>query len=123
MKRILRILTSLVLLTSLVGACKKDVFDSDKAKKITELSFHNDTVDQNHEWTLIKDWNVRVTANVKGVRRIELLSGNPYTGKNVDVVASRTARQDDVVEMYCSLPVICDSLYASRKQRVLGMEG
>ena len=113
MKQSLRILTFLLLLTCLTGACKKEMFDGDKAKKITELSFHNDSVDQFHDWTLIKDWNVLVTANVKGVRRIELLSGNPYTTKNVDVVAGRTARQNDVVEMYCSLPVICDSLYAA----------
>lgn len=113
MKQTLRILTFLLLLACLTGACKKDMFDGDKAKKITELTFHNDSVDQHHDWTLLIDWNVRVKANVKGVRRIELLSGNPYTAKNVDVVASRTARQNDVVEMFCSLPVICDSLYAA----------
>ncbi len=113
MKQTLRMLTFLFLLICLAGACKKEMFDSNTAKKLTELSFHNDTVDQDHDWTLITDWNVRVKANVKGVRRIELLSGNPYTATNVDVVASTTVSRDDVVEMNCSLPVICDSLYAA----------
>ena len=113
MKKTLRMLTFLLLLACLTGACKKDLFDSGKAKMITELSFHNDSVDQYHDWTLIIDWNVRVKANVKGARRIELLSGNPYTDKNVEIVASSAARQDDVVDMYCSLPVISDSLYAA----------
>lgn len=113
MKQSLRLLAFLLLLTSLTVACKKEFFDADKAKTIMELSFHNDSVDQHHDWTLIDDWTVRVKANVKGVRRIELLSGNPYTDKKAEVVANSQAKQGDELQMYCSLPVIADSLYVA----------
>ena len=111
MKQTLRLLVCMATLTLILGACKKEMFDSDTAKKIMDLSFHNDTVDKYHDWTLISDWNVRVKANVEGVRSIKLLSGNPYTDEKVEQVGVREANQDDVIEMSCSLPVIADSLY------------
>ena len=106
MKQTLRLLVCMTTLTLILGACKKEMFDSDTAKKIMDLSFHNDTVDKYHDWTLISDWNVRVKANVEGVRSIKLLSGNPYTDEKVEQVGVREANQDDVIEMSCSLPVI-----------------
>lgn len=111
MKQTLRLLVCMATLTLILGACKKEMFDSDTAKKIMDLSFHNDTVDKYHDWTLISDWNVRVKANVEGVRSIKLLSGNPYADEKVEQVGVREANQDDVIEMSCSLPVIADSLY------------
>ena len=113
MRQTLRILTFFLLLSCLLGACKKNMFDTDTAKKIMDLSFHNDTVDKNHDWSLINDWWVQVKANVKGVRRIELLSGNPYTDSKAEVVASSVASRDEVIDMNCSLPVIADSLYVA----------
>lgn len=118
MKQTLRILTFLLTFSCMLGACRKDMFNSDKAQKITELSFHNDSVDKYHNWSLISDWHVRVLANVKDVRRVELLSGNPYTDKNVEVVANSAAEEDDVLELSCSLPVIAESLYVAAVDRI-----
>lgn len=113
MRHTLRILTLLLLLSCVLGACKKNMFDADTAKKIMDISFHNDTVDKYHDWTLIADWFVQVKANVKGVRRIELLSGNPYTDSKAEVVANSVASKDEVVDINCSLPIIADSLYVA----------
>ena len=113
MRQTLKLLISVLLLTCMLGACKKDMFDPDTAKKMMELTFHNDTVDKRHTWTLIEDWSVLVTANVKGVRRIELLSGNPYTNEKAEVVGNSTASMGDVMELRCSLPSIADSLYVA----------
>ena len=100
-------------MTTMLGACKKEMFNPDLAKKIMDLSFHNDTVDKYHKWTLIEDWSVQVEANVKGVRRIELLSGNPYTDENAEVVGNSPASMGDVIDLSCSLPSIADSLYVA----------
>ena len=113
MRQTLKLLISVLLLTCMLGACKKDMFDPDTAKKMMELTFHNDTVDKRHAWTLIEDWSVLVTANVKGVRRIELLSGNPYTNDKTEVVGISTASMGDVMELRCSLPSVSDSLYVA----------
>ena len=107
MRQTLRILTFFLLLSCLLGACKKNMFDTDTAKKIMDLSFHNDTVDKNHDWSLINDWWVQVKANVKGVRRIELFSGNPYTDSKAEVVASSVASRDEVIDMNCSVCGCC----------------
>lgn len=113
MRHTLRILALFLLLSCVLGACKKNMFDADTAKKIMDISFHNDTVDKYHDWTLIADWFVQVKANVKGVRRIELLSGNPYTDSKAEVVANSVASKDEVVDINCSLPIIADSLYVA----------
>lgn len=113
MRQIMRLLTGFVLTACVLTACKKDMFDTGTAKKIMDLSFHNDTVDKYHQWTLIDDWHIRVTANVKGVKRVELLSANPYTSDKAEVVANSAAREDTVMLMSCTLPAIADTLYAA----------
>ncbi len=113
MRQTQSLMISLLLLSCIFSSCKKDMFDADTAKKIMELSFHNDSVDKNHDWTLISDWKVRVKANVKNVQRIELLSGNPYTNDKAEIVAVSPATEDTVMVMSCSLPVIADSLFAA----------
>ena len=113
MRQAIKLFVGFMVLTIMLSACKKEMFNPDLAKKIMELSFHNDTVDKYHNWTLIEDWSVQVEANVKGVRRIELLSGNPYTDENSEVVANTTASMGDVIDLSCSLPSIADSLYVA----------
>ena len=113
MRQTLRLLTALVLLSCVLGACKKEMFDANTAVTIMELSFHNDSVDKHHDWSLIDDRQLKVTANVKGVRRIELLSGNPYTDKNVEIMATRTVTENSTVVMRCSMPKIAETLYVA----------
>lgn len=113
MRQTLRLLTALVLLACMLGACRKDMFDANTAKTIMELSFHNDSVDKHHDWSLINDWKLKVTANVKGVRRIELLSGNPYTDKNVEIMASRAVAENSTVVVRCSMPKTAETLYVA----------
>ena len=63
MRHTLRILTLFLLLSCVLGACKKNMFDADTAKKIMDISFHNDTVDKYHDWTLIADWLVQISVS------------------------------------------------------------
>ena len=113
MRQAIKLFVGFVVLSMMLSACKKEMFDPGLAKTIMDLSFHNDTVDQYHNWTLTEEWTVQVEANVKGVRRIELLSGNPYTDENAEVVANSNASMGDVVDLSCSLPSIADSLYVA----------
>lgn len=113
MRQTLRLLTTLLLLSCMLGACKKDMFNADTAQKIMDLSFHNDSVDKRHDWSLINDWTIRVKANVKGVRRIELLSGNPYTDNKTELLANTPVVKDNTAVMCCSMPKIADSLYVA----------
>lgn len=96
-----------------LSACKKDMFDADTAKTLINLSFHNDTVDYRHNWTLTSDWYVQVKANVTGVTRLELLSGNPYTDNKAEVVANSEASEDSLITLYATLPQIADSIYVA----------
>ena len=113
MKQTLRLLTVLLLLSCMLGACKKEMFNANTAQKITELSFHNDSVDKYHDWSLIDDWTIRVKANVKGVRRIELLSGNPYTDSKTEIVANSSATENSTVVMHCSMPKIAKRAFVA----------
>lgn len=100
-------------LAVVLTACKKDLMDMEVVKEALELTFHNDVVDPNHTWTLMNDWSVTVTANVPNVKRVEVLSANPYNpGKrSVEILAMSEVTEDQKVKMYYSAPIINDSVY------------
>lgn len=114
MKRIIWLLAAAVVTTvaaTITTSCKKDVFSAEETKQALEVTFHNDTVDANHTWTLLKDVGMLVTVNTLDAERIELLTANPYTSDKAEVVAAAEVGDDEQVYLKGSLPLICDSVY------------
>ena len=78
-----------VLTTLTTTSCNKNEFDKEVADTMKLLTFHNDKVDPHHNWSLINDWGIKVLANSPDVKRIEILSQNPYTSVYSEVLAAR----------------------------------
>ncbi len=96
------------------SACKKNLYDMELTKQALELTFHNDSVDKTHTWSLLDDYTVNVTANVTDVDRIEVLSINPYAANNksVELLAKQEdVEEGDVVTLTYSVPTANDSVY------------
>lgn len=101
------------ILTALLAAsCRKDFYNPALANEITKATFHNDTVDERHTWSLLRDGTITVKANVANVSRIDLLTENPYTSPQSVVVATSPAREDEEVELTYSVPLITETFWA-----------
>lgn len=101
-----------VMAVLMAASCRKDFYNPSLANEITKATFHNDTVDERHTWSLLKDGTVRVKPNVANVSRIDLLTENPYTSFQSEVLATSPARQDEVVELTYCLPLVAETLWA-----------
>lgn len=113
MKKAIWFLVAGVALSLAATSCKKDLYDKEETERVLELTFHNDTVDANHTWTLMESYTVHVTANVPGVSRVELLSANPYVSTETEVLSSASASEGEHVFMKASVPSVCDSIYVA----------
>ena len=113
MKKLFGLIAITLVTCATLTSCKKDLFDAELTKEALKLTFHNDVVDPNHTWCLLDDKTVTVTANVVGVKRIEILSVNPYAsqGKSVELMAKRDVTENEEVSMTYSVPQANDSVY------------
>lgn len=113
MKKLFGLIAITLVTCATLTSCKKDLFDAELTKEALKLTFHNDVVDPNHTWCLLDDKTVTVTANVVGVKRIEILSVNPYAsqGKSVELMAKRDVTENEKVSMTYSVPQANDSVY------------
>lgn len=102
-----------VLTTLTTTSCNKNEFDKEVADTMKLLTFHNDKVDPHHNWSLINDWGIKVLANSPDVKRIEILSQNPYTSVYSEVLAARETTEGEEVYLYYSVPTMCDSVYVA----------
>ena len=113
MKKLFGLIAITLVTCATLTSCKKDLFDAELTKEALKLTFHNDVVDPNHTWCLLDDKTVTVTVNVVGVKRIEILSVNPYAsqGKSVELMAKRDVTENEEVSMTYSVPQANDSVY------------
>ena len=102
-----------VLVTFTTTSCNKNEFDKEKADTMKLITFHNDKVDPNHTWSLLNDWSIKVLPNVPGVKRIEVLSKNPYTSTEAELLASCEATENEALTIYYSVPTMNDSIYVA----------
>ena len=114
-KQIFGLITVALVACATLTSCKKNLFDAELTKEALKLTFHNDVVDPNHTWCLLDDETVNVTANVEDVKRIEILSVNPYDsqGKSVELMAQRDVTENERVSMTYSVPQANDSVYVA----------
>ena len=99
-------------LTVALTSCKKNYFDKELAEEITKATFHNDTIDSRHTWSLLREEGITITANVPGIRRIDLLTANPYASDKAELMGTANVEEGNQVVMNYSAPVSSDSIYA-----------
>ena len=98
-------------LVTMMTACRKNYFNKEDYDIIVEQTWHNDTVDARHTWNLLRDGRITVKANVKDVKRIDLLTANPYVSEKAEVLNTADAAEGDEKVILYSVPTIYDSIY------------
>ena len=98
----------------LLTSCSRDVFNEDDYNKIIEEASPVDSVDANHNWELTQDltYIVKADANV-GAKSVLLLSDNPLTAINCEVMAQSTIQDGGQVTLKATVPTRYSWLYAA----------
>ena len=110
-----KILMALGLLGGLLlTSCSKDVFDEDDYNEIIDDASPVDSVDAKHTWELTQDHIYVVEADVNvGAKSVLILSDNPLTALNAEVMAQSDIEDGERVMMAATVPSRTSELYAA----------
>lgn len=98
----------------LLTSCGKDVFDEDDYNKIIDEASPVDSVDAKHTWELTQDHIYVVEADVNlGAKSVMILSDNPLTVINSEVMAESAIEDGGRVMMAATVPTRTSELYAA----------
>ena len=98
----------------LLTSCSKNVFNEDDYNRIIDEASPIDSVDANHNWELTQDFTylVKADANV-GAKSVLLLSDNPLTAINSEVMAQSAIEDGGQVKLKATVPTRYSWLYAA----------
>ena len=110
-----KLLMALGLLGGLMlTSCHKDVFNEDDYNKILDEASPVDSVDAKHTWELAQDHIYVVEANVDiGVKSVQILSDNPLTALNAEIMAESPVEDGGRIMMAATVPTRIYQLYAA----------
>ena len=110
-----KFLMALGLLGSLIlTSCHKDVFNEDDYDKILDEASPVDSVDAKHTWELTQDHIYVVEADVHiGVKSVLILSDNPLTAFNAEVMAQSPIEDGGRIMLAATVPTRINELYAA----------
>ena len=112
---LMRLLFPLIALLAIASSCRdKNYFDKENYQRITHGIYPVDTLDESHDWNLIRSSVVQVTTNggLSDVSSVQILSGNPYSGL-VEVLGSKKAGPGEKVRFTIDFPITQETLYAA----------
>lgn len=92
-------------------SCNKNEFNKELADSMKKLTFNIDDVDPTHDWSMLNEYSVSVLPNVKDVKRVEILSQNPYTSLYAEKMAVHDAVENEKITINYSVPTMADSIY------------
>ena len=98
----------------LLTSCSRDVFNEDDYNRFIEEASPVDSVDANHNWELTQDlaYVVKADANVDA-KTVLLLSDNPLTAINCEVLAQSAIEDGGQVTLKATVPTRYSWLYAA----------
>ena len=98
----------------LLTSCHKDVFDEEDYNKIISEASPVDSVDSKHTWELTQDHIYVVEADLNvGAKSVLILSENPITALNAEVMAESAIEDGKRVMMAATVPTRISELYAA----------
>ena len=98
----------------MLTSCHKDVFNEDDYNKILDEASPVDSVDAKHTWELAQDHIYVVEANVHiGVKSVQILSDNPLTENNAEIMAESHIEDGGRIMMAATVPTRIYQLYAA----------
>lgn len=98
----------------LLTSCSKDVFNEDDYNRIIDEASPVDSVDANHNWELTQDLTYVVKADVNvGAKSVYILSDNPLTAINSEVMAQGAIEDGGQVTLKATVPFRYTELFAA----------
>lgn len=98
----------------MLTSCKKDVFNEDDYNDHRKKMSPVDSVDAKHTWELAQDHIYVVEANVNvNAKSVLILSDNPLTAMNAEVMAQSDIEDGGRVMMAATVPTRVSELYAA----------
>lgn len=98
----------------MLTSCHKDVFDEDDYNRILDEASPVDSVDAKHTWELTQDHIYVVEADVHiGVKSVLILSDNPLTALNAEVMAQSAIEDGGRIMLAATVPTMTNELYAA----------
>lgn len=100
----------------LLAGCKRDMFDPQAYQQVVDETFPVSNVDPNHTWNLTQSHSVVVKANVDpsvSIRSVRILSGNPFTTKDVEILAEANIQTNDMTTLFFYAPSHMSLFYAA----------
>lgn len=105
---------ALAVCSLLLVACNRDMFDPNAYKTIIQESFPVEEIDKDHNWNLTRSHALIVTTNVDStvdISKVQILNGNPYLTKNVEILAESNASRGDLNTLFFYAPICELQLY------------
>ena len=116
MKNLHLVISLLFVAGMLFTACKRDMFDPDAYQQILTESSPFSDIDPHHTWNLTTSHVTQVTASVNEditVSCVRILTGNPFTGDDVEIVAETSCSKGQTVSLFYYVPSYLTELYAA----------
>ena len=102
-----------ILLTT--TSCRRDYFNKENYTEYTRSLYPVDTLDESHDWNLVQQMRVHVSADVRidGMERLQILDANPYYDGSAEVLAEKTVSYGDAIWFIFEAPLTQQRLYAA----------
>ena len=98
----------------LLTSCSRDVFNEDDYNRIINEATPLDSVEANHHWMLTEDLTYVVKADINvGAKYAYILSENPLTALNSEVMAQGVVEDGGQVTLKATVPIRYTELYAA----------
>ena len=94
-----------------MASCNKDLYDKDLYNGLVASQFMIDNADPDHDWRLTKHSSVIVNSQDESIRSIQILTENPYTSTNAEIVAESIIFGFEK-ELSYTVSVLTNELYA-----------
>ena len=94
-----------------MASCNKDLYDKDLYNGLVASQFMIDNADPYHNWRLTKHSSVIVNSQDESIRSIQILTENPYTSTNAEIVAESIIFGFEK-ELFYTVSVLTNELYA-----------
>ena len=100
-----------IVISLVFNGCNRMVFEVDQIPELMAEAFPIDTVDNRHDWNLVRKRLINVVASVPGESRIEkvqILTGNPYQTAGTEILTEKNVRSGSYMSLYAEMPITLD---------------
>lgn len=97
-----------------VTACVRDTFRYNGYEDQLGGYFPVDSIENGHPWTLTSTGTSFVSGNVEGASKVQILSGDPFSDPDVEILAEATTSSRMIsLQLYYVAPQILTQIYAA----------